>query len=514
MSGPGGVGFFGKLPGVGDFVQRRLPPAFVTAWDGGFESAVNGARAEFGGDWDALWRAAPIWRFALPRGVCGESAWVGVTGPSVDRVGRRFPMVLAHAVESVDAVTGIVRSAQGWFAALEQVCAAACTGATATDDFDAAVSALADPFAWLDNAARAALPGGDFDGRLVAWHQAGDDRQLDAAWSACRAVEAGCLWWTCGRAGFASSLCMTRGLPHPDVYAGFLATAQVAMPTGVPLRMPEPGITQVSAPAMADDDVFGDLLHGFGGEAVPMAAEAAPASMPALSAVENIATVETVVAAPVRAHGPVCVQQDAVTLVAADNGADDPRRQATAQVAAALADGVWSDAAVARERLLGLHPALRACHEDLIDPVPEDCAVAAAWLQDGRAVVLRIGAAMAWHSRHGQLRPLFADAGPAADEVDTVRPDDLVGAPATVAPRLPGLGATADPLCEEATCEVESGDRLILLATDTLVRVPAAKLAASLAGASAAESSNRIAASAGLDMDRAQWPMAVIEVGT
>lgn len=509
MAGPGSVGFFGKLPGMGDFVQRRLPPAFVAAWDSGFEAAVDGARAGFGGDWDAVWHAAPIWRFALPRGVCDESAWVGVTGPSVDRVGRRFPMVLAQAVESTDAVASVVRGAAGWFAALEQVCASACSGnAVSTDEFDAAVAALVDPFAWMDDAAHAP-PGSGLDGRLNPWVQAGDDRQLDALWSACRA-EGGCLWWTHGHAGFAPSLCATRGLPRGDVYAAFLAGRQVAMSASAPMYVPQPVVDLASPLPGSDDDVFGDLLNGFVDEPAPVVE--AVVAQPSTVVSPNDAT--TVSVEPALAHGPLCRQEDAAVLVAADNGAIDPRRQATAQVEASVADEIWSDATVARERLLELHPALRARHEDLIDPVPEDCAVAVAWLQDGHAVVLRIGAAMAWHSRHGQLRPLFADAGPAADEVDTVRPGDLVGAPATAASLLPGLGALADPLCEEATCVVETGDRLILLVTDTLVRVPAASLAASLAGATVEESCKRIAASAGLDMDRAQWPMAVIEVGT
>ncbi len=37
---------------------------------------------------------APIWRFLLPAGACGAQAALGVWLPSVDRVGRQFPLAL------------------------------------------------------------------------------------------------------------------------------------------------------------------------------------------------------------------------------------------------------------------------------------------------------------------------------------------------------------------------------------------------------------------------------------
>ena len=44
MPNPTGAGFFGKLPGTGDFVQRRLPASFVDVWDRRFEQAVSASR--------------------------------------------------------------------------------------------------------------------------------------------------------------------------------------------------------------------------------------------------------------------------------------------------------------------------------------------------------------------------------------------------------------------------------------------------------------------------------------
>lgn len=533
MAGLGSVGFFGKLPGTGDFVQRRLAPAFVTAWDTAFEVAVDGARTACGGNWDALWRAAPIWRFALNAGACGDAACVGVIGPSVDRVGRRFPMVLAHPVDAAAAMHAIVAGADGWYSSLERVCAMACKGgAVSADDFDAAVSALADPAAWLDETrARLPMAASGADGWPVPWLQASGDQQLANAWADIGGLDRACLWWTRGTATFVPALCVTRGLPGAETYAGFITSVHAAAASAAPLA-------PTASPPGAD--LLDDLLNGYSDDTIPGAIARTPAPAPAVRAPDAVAEFAsgepvadssdvTVVPSPTVANtpadageaeaavaeAPLCLQQDSATLIAADNEVDDPRCVATRRVADALADGAWSDPEQARQRLLAVHPELHARHEDLIDPIPENCAVIAAWLQEGHARVLRIGTATAWHARHGQLRPLFADAvGPVADEVDTVRPDDLLGAPAATVAALPGLGAAAEPACEETSCEVEAGDRVILLATDTLVRVSAASLAASLAGVPTAEVCGRIAESAGLAMDGATWPMAVIEVGT
>ncbi|NIG00306.1 type VI secretion system-associated protein TagF, partial [Burkholderia sp. Ax-1720] len=91
----GGVGFYGKLPGAGDFVKRRLPVDFIEAWDRHFQRAVETGRRELGERWGESWRNGPAWRFVLPPQVCGSGAWCGLTGPAVDRLGRAFPMVPA-----------------------------------------------------------------------------------------------------------------------------------------------------------------------------------------------------------------------------------------------------------------------------------------------------------------------------------------------------------------------------------------------------------------------------------
>ena len=86
-------GWFGKLPGMGDFAHRRLPEAFRAVWDQWLQRGMSRLRDR--ADWTERYLEAPIWCFALGRQVAGEQAWIGVLMPSVDGVGRYFPFAIA-----------------------------------------------------------------------------------------------------------------------------------------------------------------------------------------------------------------------------------------------------------------------------------------------------------------------------------------------------------------------------------------------------------------------------------
>ena len=88
-------GLYGKLPARGDFVRSGLPTSFTDPWDEWWQVAIPDSRTALGEDWLSAWLEAPIWRFALPDGACGPAAVLGLWMPSVDRVGRHFPLTLA-----------------------------------------------------------------------------------------------------------------------------------------------------------------------------------------------------------------------------------------------------------------------------------------------------------------------------------------------------------------------------------------------------------------------------------
>ncbi len=98
----GSFGAFGKIPGVGDFLRFGLGASFVRTWDDWVQRTMLTLAEALGQGWDAAYMSAPIWRFSLPPGQAGDQGACGILMPSVDRVGRRYPLTLVaeHMVQS------------------------------------------------------------------------------------------------------------------------------------------------------------------------------------------------------------------------------------------------------------------------------------------------------------------------------------------------------------------------------------------------------------------------------
>jgi type VI secretion system protein ImpM len=113
-------GLYGKLPARGDFVSRRLSAQFIGAWDAWLQSAVSESRRSLGAQWLDLFLSAPVWRFVVPAGMFSKAGWAGVLLPSVDRVGRYFPLTLAAPLleESLDTACTLMK-ALPWLERLE-----------------------------------------------------------------------------------------------------------------------------------------------------------------------------------------------------------------------------------------------------------------------------------------------------------------------------------------------------------------------------------------------------------
>ncbi|MGO4126467.1 type VI secretion system-associated protein TagF [Inquilinus sp. YAF38] len=136
-------GIFGKLPWLGDFVTRRLPHSFVEPWDDWLQRGMAATREALGDGWLDSFLTAPVWRFLLPAGSAGP-AMAGVLMPSVDRVGRYFPLTLASPLEA-DPGPEAPLLAAGWFDALERTALAALDDTTAPEAWEAAVENLGPP---------------------------------------------------------------------------------------------------------------------------------------------------------------------------------------------------------------------------------------------------------------------------------------------------------------------------------------------------------------------------------
>lgn len=95
-----GFGAFGKMPTIGDFFNVNPPAGFIPIWDNWLQNGILSTSQALADRWDENYMNAPIWRFALSSGLAGQQKVLGVLMPSVDRVGRRFPLTLMAPLET------------------------------------------------------------------------------------------------------------------------------------------------------------------------------------------------------------------------------------------------------------------------------------------------------------------------------------------------------------------------------------------------------------------------------
>jgi type VI secretion system protein ImpM len=225
------VGFYGKLPSHGDFISRSVSDAFVDRWDGWLQAAVAQSRTDLGDGWLELFLTSPVWRFALEHGVIGGSAFAGVLLPSVDRVGRYFPLtVVAELTGRADPHTVSVAAA-GWFDWVEAVARRALEQDLL--DLETLLGELraSEPLLVEERlgSAPVAAAGNGFPGQGALWRFAADTEADMGRFHA--RLAAGltgdflaplALWWSAGSERIAPSVLMTRGLPPPATFQDFL----------------------------------------------------------------------------------------------------------------------------------------------------------------------------------------------------------------------------------------------------------------------------------------------------
>lgn len=191
-------GLFGKLASHGDFVQRRLPPDFVAAWDTWLQQGIREGRLRLGAAWPERYLHAPLWRFVLAPGVCGQSGMAGVLLPSLDRVGRHFPLTLAAPHDhAASCLLDLATTGMDWFDRLADLAVCAMWGDLALEELEPALVRLGGP-------PRQA------SGIASAFPEA----------RACRSV-----FWTEGEPGVEPLLMLHHGLPDAATLGAMLAQA-------------------------------------------------------------------------------------------------------------------------------------------------------------------------------------------------------------------------------------------------------------------------------------------------
>lgn len=207
------LGFYGKLACRGDFVSRGLPQTFIQPWDQWLAAGIQASQQALGERWLDAYLVSPLWRFALAPGLCGPDAVVGVLMPSIDRVGRYFPLTVAQVLAPEESLASVLAGEDTWFEEVEAVLLATLEPEAGFERFEAALQ----PF----RGARPLLQGpretlGGLQ-RLAATTP--EARALALAECACAGVS---LWWGRGSERIAPGLMRCAGLPRSADFAGFL----------------------------------------------------------------------------------------------------------------------------------------------------------------------------------------------------------------------------------------------------------------------------------------------------
>jgi type VI secretion system protein ImpM len=142
-------GWYGKLPTLGDFASRRLEADFIEPWDLWLGDAMQVQRQALGDGWVEAYLDSPPWRFLLSPGVLPgvdpTCTFAGVLVPSVDRVGRYFPLTIAASLARVPGIAAEFEALLAWMHRLEDTALDALQGDWSIDDLEHALADLSPP---------------------------------------------------------------------------------------------------------------------------------------------------------------------------------------------------------------------------------------------------------------------------------------------------------------------------------------------------------------------------------
>ncbi len=126
MSGVNGfhsAGWYGKLPSCGDFANRRLASDLIQIWDAWLCQGLMAMQVDNPDHWLESYLASPTWRFVLQPGFLPApfeaTGWAGVVMPSVDRVGRYFPLSIMTPLSTMPGTTAGQVRLWSWLQSLE-----------------------------------------------------------------------------------------------------------------------------------------------------------------------------------------------------------------------------------------------------------------------------------------------------------------------------------------------------------------------------------------------------------
>ncbi len=226
-------GFYGKLPIVGDFVSRRLSREFISPWDQWLQSSMAASQEQLGQQWLNNYLTSPLWRFVLSPGIAGNLGWMGIVMPSVDRVGRYFPLTLALAVPKNTHIPALFTSNNDWYTSLESIALSALDDNLELNEFESLLKQIKPPV--IEPALDTQITSYSDSGKKAVYLETSAVKSaedallmLNAALLDIVMTENGfmtgqTLWGTLGSERMNPFVLVSHGLPPVHAFSGFMA---------------------------------------------------------------------------------------------------------------------------------------------------------------------------------------------------------------------------------------------------------------------------------------------------
>jgi type VI secretion system protein ImpM len=215
-------GLFGKLQSKRDFIAVATPRQFLAVWEPWVQGGISASRAALGNSWQSIYLTAPIWRFWLGAEVCGTTT-VGALMPSVDGVGRYYPLTIAGFAEAHESPSPPeLDPYDGWFATIEDFLLSTLEAGRAFEAVTGALEQLQAP-AFAHGEQGDVVPLSPYAGVATV---AGEDfaeafartRRADPA----SAYANMSFWWTAGGQDFERRAFATPRMPDPHLFSAML----------------------------------------------------------------------------------------------------------------------------------------------------------------------------------------------------------------------------------------------------------------------------------------------------
>jgi type VI secretion system protein ImpM len=223
------IGFLGKIASYPDFIEYGVSTSFRERWSRWLDNGVAESRVQLGEAWLDVYIISPVWRFALAPGTCGDDARVGLMMPSVDSVGRYFPLTITLSIPSAFNLPFALDTAGDWLRAAEFIARESLDGKSSVASIRGALEALPQPYQ-LSEKTTARFPCtslGSTGGN--SWNLVVESPESDAVSSArlagevlTRYISQTSVWLSAGSDGVEPSLVVCDGLPQPSCFRAMM----------------------------------------------------------------------------------------------------------------------------------------------------------------------------------------------------------------------------------------------------------------------------------------------------